>query len=79
MKNYKNYSMNKRKKAQLISAEEKSKGEHHKGAKGKEKLVVDIKFQKFQKKMTKKKYSVLIELIEDKLSSERKNSTTTKI
>ena len=44
-----------------------------------EKLVVVIKFQKFQKKMTKKKYSVLIEPIEDKLSSERKNSTTTKI
>ena len=44
-----------------------------------EKLVVVIKFQKFQKKMTKKKYSVLIELIIDKLSSERKNSTTTKI
>ena len=44
-----------------------------------EKLVVVIKFQKFQKKMTKKKYSVLIELIEDKLSSERRNSTTTKI
>ena len=44
-----------------------------------EKLVVVIKFQKFQKKMTKKKYSVLIEIIIDKLSSERKNSTTTKI